>query len=124
MTEAVCPCCGAVVEPSRLLVDLNSNCVTRLGRTVPLQPRETEIILALNRVYPRRASVNKLISAVWGRGDEPDAALVSIRVRICTLRAKIAPLGLSIPRSRVAGYALVLHDEAVTPGPNFHRWAA
>lgn len=109
MSDARCPCCGAFVEPASVLVDLNSNTVTRFGRTIPLYPTEAEILAVLQRRYPARIERGALLTSLYGLSEEPSSSNNLLSVRVSFLRRKIAALGLRIPAG-YSGYRLEIED--------------
>ena len=101
-----CPCCGAEVDKSRLLIDLNSNFAVINGLPVHLWPMECVVLYSLNEAYPRAVSRDRLIAACYGQR-EPKDAVNSINVVLCRLRDSLRPHRVSI-MSQNKTYRLVL----------------
>lgn len=111
--NATCPCCGADVEPTGLLVDLNNNTISRFGRTVLVTPREAEILTTIVGAYPGRIRVDRLLERVYGLMPAPSRR--SMCIFITRLRQKLKPLGITIAPG-FNGYALRLDDKPFLRG--------
>ena len=72
---------------------------------IGLSPHEADILRVLLNNRARATPIGMLIQKVYG-GSEPDAAAVSIRVAIHTLRKKIRPTGISIKVEPKVGYEI------------------
>ena len=85
--------------------DYNHNVIFFSGRVICLSPHEADILRVLlnNRARPTPTGV--LIRQVYG-ANEPDAAAVSIRVAIHSLRRKIEVTGMSIHAEPNVGYEI------------------
>jgi DNA-binding winged helix-turn-helix (wHTH) protein len=85
--------------------DYNHNVIFFDGRVIRLSPHEADILQVLldNRARPTPLGV--LIQRVYG-ANEPDAAAVSIRVAIHSLRKKIQETGMSIRAEPKIGYEI------------------
>jgi DNA-binding winged helix-turn-helix (wHTH) protein len=119
----VCPCCGAPVDPSRLMVDLSTNRATRNGATVNLTPRMVELLAVLNEAYPNAATHERLMLRMFGADGGPDCT-DTLKVHVSKLRKYLAPLGLAIEPLWGQGYQLVIAGQAREPthrGTN-QRW--
>jgi len=85
--------------------DYNHNVIFFGGKVIRLSPHEADILRVLldNRARPTPLGV--LIHRVYG-ANEPDAAAVSIRVAIHSLRKKIQETGMSIRAEPKIGYEI------------------
>ena len=85
--------------------DYNHNVIFFDSRVIRLSPHEADILRVLldNRARPTPLGV--LIQRVYG-ANEPDAAAVSIRVAIHSLRKKIQETGMSIRAEPKIGYEI------------------
>src|ERR1700761_1035428 len=85
--------------------DYNHNVIFYAGKVIRLSPHEADILRVLlnNRACPTPIGV--LIQKVYG-ANEPDAAAVSIRVAIHSLRKKIQETGMSIRAEPRVGYEI------------------
>src|SRR5271154_3160229 len=85
--------------------DYNRNSVVYRGKVIALSPHEADILRVLLNNRARPTPIGVLIQKVYG-GNEPDAAAVSIRVAIHTLRKKIRPTGMSVKVEPKVGYEI------------------
>lgn len=108
----ICPCCGGPVDPDEIIMDLSGNLLSYRGSVIMLPPSEAEVIAALVDAFPGTVMNDKMISAVWGGYDAPLAARDINKVRICSLRKRIAAIGLGILTVWNTGYRLVRIEEA------------
>ena len=100
-----CSTCGQHLPKSRLLIDLNSNCITMDRRVVQLRPRDAEVLQVLYDASPRFISSHFIQERVLGlEADERCEAWM--RVRIAMLRERLAGLPLVIRNRHGIGYAL------------------
>jgi len=85
--------------------DYNHNVIYFSGKVINLSPHEADILQVLlnNRARPTPTSI--LIQKVYG-ANEPDAAAISIRVAIHSLRKKIEETGMSIRAEPNVGYEI------------------
>jgi len=85
--------------------DYNHNVIFFGGKVISLSPHEADIlhVLLSNRSRPTPTGI--LIQRVYG-ANEPDAAAVSIRVAIHSLRKKIEETGMSIQAEPNVGYEI------------------
>jgi two-component system OmpR family response regulator len=93
----------SAITAGNVVVDLESRCVLREGRTVPLTAKELAIVevLATRRggVVPR----DELIESVWG--DVNDSARASLEVLVARIRRKLGGAQAPIRTVRGMGYA-------------------
>jgi DNA-binding winged helix-turn-helix (wHTH) protein len=75
------------------------------GETIRLSPHESDILRVLLNNRARPTPIGILIQRVYG-AQEPDAAAVSIRVAIHSLRKKIAPTRMVIRAEPRVGYEI------------------
>lgn len=104
-----CPTCHQPIpQASGVTVDAPRGIVTRNGVTARLALLETRIFLLLLRhlgnVVAHESIYDDLYSGTANGG--PDGMNNSIRVRIVSLRRKLAPLGFRIELAWGMGYAL------------------
>jgi DNA-binding winged helix-turn-helix (wHTH) protein len=85
--------------------DYNHNTIFFDGGVIALSPHEADILRVLLNNRARPTPIGTLIQKVYG-GNEPDAAAVSIRVAIHSLRKKIQPTGMSIKVEPKVGYEI------------------
>lgn len=93
-----------------LLLDAAALTATRRELTVKLGASEFHVLKALDMAFPRRVPVADLIKAVdtWDRLTGEGA----IRQTVNTLKAKLTPLGFTIPRKQGSlGWCLVPADK-------------
>jgi DNA-binding response OmpR family regulator len=93
-----------VYDDRCLRIEHNSFHVTFEGRVLFLPPKEFLILSRLSRVLGRMMPSETLWSSVWSEKEEFNPA--ALRVHICNLRRKIAPLGLNIKSVASVGYCL------------------
>ena len=103
----ICPCCKQPVVGNDLLVSLDTNCVSRNGTIVHLEPRMVVLLSVLHNKAPGVVSIEKIIRAMYGR-EEPrsEAPETVLRVRISQMRRLLAPLGVEIKNEYGRGYRL------------------
>jgi DNA-binding winged helix-turn-helix (wHTH) protein len=85
--------------------DYNHNVIFHGGKAIKLSPHESDILRVLLNNRARPTPLGMLIQRVYG-ANEPDAAAVSIRVAIHSLRKKIRETGLSIRAEPRVGYEI------------------
>src|SRR5277367_4415372 len=85
--------------------DYNHNVIFYGGKVIRLSPHEADIIRVLLNNRARPTPIGVLIQKVYG-ANEPDAADVSIRVAIHSLRKKIQETGMSIRAEPKVGYEI------------------
>ncbi len=110
-TSHRCPCCGQPFPPTGFLIDLDSNRVTRHGRTVKVTRQQAEILFTLNAAMPKVVSTGKLASAVYGAHEGPIDAVNVIKTQISLMRKTVAKLGVAIRPEWGMGYYLQLSEE-------------
>ncbi len=94
--------------------DYSHNVIFHDGNVIHLSPHEADILRVLLDNRARPTPIGVLIQRVYGM-NEPDAAAVSIRVAIHSLRKKIVPTGLKIRAEPKVGYEI---DASETPELN------
>ncbi len=85
--------------------DYNRNVIFHDGQVIRLTPHEADILRVLLNNRARPTPIGSLIQRVYG-ANEPDAAAVSIRVAIHSLRKKIAVTGMTIRAEPRVGYEI------------------
>ena len=85
--------------------DYNHNVIFFGGKVIRLSPHEADILRVLLGNRARPTPIGVLIQRVYG-ANEPDAAAVSIRVAIHSLRKKIQETGMSIRAEPKVGYEI------------------
>src|ERR1700761_8698508 len=85
--------------------DYNHNILYSHGKVIRLSPHEADILRVLLNNRARPTPIGVLIQKVYG-ANEPDAAAVSIRVAIHSLRKKIQETGMSIRAEPKVGYEI------------------
>lgn len=107
---SLCPTCNQPISPLTLLVCLESNTASRLGRTAKLTPHLAIILDTLVRRSPRVTHLTHLAARLWGAEDGPTDEYNCLRVRMTQLRRVVAPLGVHIMNRHTIGYRLVLDE--------------
>ena len=87
--------------------DYNHNVIFFGGKVIRLSPHEADILRVLLGNRARPTPIGVLIQRVYG-ANEPDAAAVSIRVAIHSLRKKIQETGMSIRAEPKVGYEILM----------------
>jgi DNA-binding winged helix-turn-helix (wHTH) protein len=85
--------------------DYNRNAIHHSGKVINLSPHEADILRVLLNNRARPTPIGTLIQRVYG-GNEPDAAQISIRVAIHSLRKKIKDTGMTIQSRTKVGYEI------------------
>jgi DNA-binding winged helix-turn-helix (wHTH) protein len=85
--------------------DYNRNSVIYRGKVIKLSPHEADILRVLLNNRARPTPIGTLIQRVYG-ANEPDAAAVSIRVAIHSLRKKVKETGMQIRAEAKVGYEI------------------
>jgi DNA-binding winged helix-turn-helix (wHTH) protein len=85
--------------------DYNRNVIFDHGRVIRLAPHESDVLQTLLNNRGRPTPMSALIQRVYGIR-EPDAAAVSIRVAIHSLRKKIKSTGMNIRVEPSVGYEI------------------
>ncbi len=99
------PVSTAETRESGFEFDYNRNLIHYQGLAIRLSPHESDILRVLLNHRARPTPIGTLIQRVYG-ANEPDAAAVSIRVAIHSLRKKIKPTGISIRVEPRVGYEI------------------
>lgn len=102
-----CPCCGAAIDAAKPFVDQNSSTLIYKGYSVKLETIDYRILELLTKRAPGVVAHDSLISHVWSGAREPEDAANSLKVGMCKVRRKLAPLGLSVVNVFSVGYRLV-----------------
>lgn len=85
--------------------DYNRNSIIYRGKVIKLSPHEADILRVLLNNRARPTPIGTLIQRVYG-ANEPDAAAVSIRVAIHSLRKKVQETGMKIRAEAKVGYEI------------------
>ncbi len=85
--------------------DYNRNAIIYRGKVIKLSPHEADILRVLLNNRARPTPIGTLIQRVYG-ANEPDAAAVSIRVAIHSLRKKVQETGMRIRAEAKVGYEI------------------
>jgi DNA-binding winged helix-turn-helix (wHTH) protein len=85
--------------------DYNRNSIIYRGKLIKLSPHEADILRVLLNNRARPTPIGTLIQRVYG-ANEPDAAAVSIRVAIHSLRRKVKETGMQIRAEPKVGYEI------------------
>jgi DNA-binding winged helix-turn-helix (wHTH) protein len=85
--------------------DYNHNVILFNGDVIRLSPHESDILRVLLNNRARPTPIGVLIQRVYGI-NEPDAAAVSLRVAIHSLRKKIQKTGMTIRAEPRVGYEI------------------
>lgn len=110
VTAAQCPCCGAAVAPTAVLVSLENNSVT-LGwaaASIKLQPLEAELLHILHHASPRVVGSDTIIAGLWG-ACEPEDATNNLKQHVYHLRRKLQHLGVVIENVKERGYRALVN---------------
>lgn len=108
--KSLCPTCGQQISPLQLLLSLENNTATRLGRVDKLPPQQAEILHVLLKRQPCTVSAADICAAIYANGDGPDDEMQVVRVQMWKMRRRLAPLAVRIETIHGTGYRLVLDD--------------
>ena len=108
--KSLCPTCGQQIAPLQLLLSLETNMVTRLGRTARLSPQQAEILHVLLARQPRTVSAADICVSIYGSTDGPYDEAQVVRSQMANLRRHLAPLSVRIETTLGVGYRLVLDE--------------
>lgn len=100
-----CPCCGRKVQRPKVMIDFSRGRIVYRENVAYLTSRETQFVHTLLEAFPSAASVEKIISGIYGY-DAPLEAANCVRVYAVKCRKAVKPLGLSIVNYPLFGYAL------------------
>lgn len=103
--RGICPCCGNVVKPTELLVDLSSNIISIGGNKLKVAPRVAEMVSVLAKVSPQYMSSENLAALVWGQIHAKQKS-PSIRTHVREIRRILLPLGFGVQNARGGFYRL------------------
>lgn len=104
LESTCCPTCGQALPATPVRVDVVACVAVANGRSISLRPMEADCLGALAAVMPRVATRDYLMEWIDFQSD-PETDLC-IKVLICRLRPKIAPIGLIIETVWGSGYRL------------------
>ena len=107
MSAAACPCCGAPVDPDRILIDRLEGVIAHSGKSVYLQPAMFRLLEALHTAMPGIVS-NDTLYEICGRNRTKRPEPKTVHVHISRLRHLLKPLGLGIRTNWGVGYGLVV----------------
>jgi DNA-binding winged helix-turn-helix (wHTH) protein len=77
----------------RLLIDLQSNVVARVGRFVSVEARVAELLHILHAKHPSAVRYDRLIDLLYGSANQPDNPLGCVRTYIYRARQALAQVG-------------------------------
>jgi two-component system, OmpR family, response regulator len=80
----------APIEAGDLVIDPAQRCITRGGETVPLTPREADLLMALVNNADQPLSKRDLLDIVWGAEDRSENV---VEANVSSLRRKLHALG-------------------------------
>lgn len=105
MTAPSCPCCGGLLAPGQIVVDLVTGIAANArAQSEPMQTRVAMFVEALLRRHS--ATHEQLIEYLWRVDGEPPDPAKSLQGYACKARHALAPLGFGIKSTRNIGYAL------------------
>jgi DNA-binding response OmpR family regulator len=97
----ICPACGGLTtKAAPVAVDLNSNMAVIGSKHIPLAPKEAELLHTVIEVFPGYASMDRIMSRVYGAGEWPNHHIVFVMV--ANIRRKLAPYKVAI-KNRTRG---------------------
>lgn len=111
----VCPCCKRPLDMGDTLFSLDTNSVSRWGRSVDLSPKRAELFALLWAVHPGIVRTSQLIGGLWGVR-EPEQPVNALRVHVSNLRRMVDRLGIEIKDEYGRGYRLILHPRPIRLG--------
>lgn len=104
----ICPTCGSTIKLD-IIVSLEDNAITYIGRTAKLSPTMAEILVVLVKTFPGVATHERLGEGVYGI-NPPESEYMTIAKIIQRVKERISPIGLDIESSYGHGYRLVKRD--------------
>jgi two-component system OmpR family response regulator len=108
---ANCPTCGHPVYPPDIYVDVGRAVIARNEVVAALTRRQFEVFDLLLQRYPRVVTNDDIFGLLYDHRDDLELPQPSIiKVLVCKIRKKIAPLGLNIKLLWGTGYALEKAD--------------
>ena len=108
-----CPCCGAPIEPDRVILDEATQSLAMSGSIIVFSKQEFVILETLIQSRPRVVSRDAIYDALYGLLPDCDGPeLKIIDTHICKIRKKIAAVDLVIETRWGIGYALVVPPKA------------
>ena len=93
------------MQQTRLLVNLDTNCIVFGERAVRAAPKHCEVISVLADALPRTVEYQFLISRVWGTNS--NVAIKTVHTTVCFARRMLEKLGWTIKAEHGVGYRLV-----------------
>ncbi len=102
-----------VYDDGCLRIEHKSYYVSFNGQVLFLTPKEFLILSGLSRAIGRMTPSKSLWRYAWGEGEDFNSK--TLRVHVCNLRRKIAPLGLSIRSMTSLGYCLFWVQKQIRP---------
>lgn len=119
MTTLRCPCCGASIDFSQIVLDIFTNIAIVWGHEVPLSPRETEVLSVLLSFYPKPIHTDTIAKLVYGATRWEKMTTTGIATHIQRLRYKTH---LDI-RKKQGSYRINLTAPHASPAPSPIRLA-
>ena len=104
---SACPCCGAPIDASAIVLDDSTGIVSYGGREAYLGPNEAAMVRTMLNAFPKVVSREGLYDAVYGAlpdCDQPAPKIIDVMV--CKIRLKVVPLGIQIVTKWGRGYAI------------------
>ncbi len=101
-----CPCCGGVLKPSRIVVDLDSNTIACGGKSWRCAPQVVEFIHAVVEAWPRAAGYDALAQALWGMTAWPADMQNVLAVTASRARKVLRHAGADVRAATGRGYRL------------------
>jgi DNA-binding response OmpR family regulator len=101
--QTTCPCCGAALKPSDILVDLNTNTITYGGRSVKVSSQVAEYAYIIWRASPGTATQTDFEIGVYGIEDLKNPVDYT-KVIVTNLRRSVSHLGLDVENVTKRGY--------------------
>lgn len=106
-----CPCCNALVDTDKILVDLNTNAISYGGQTAIVNAKTAEMAAVLAAGSPNAVGFDALISGMWGAFGKRKNKRKLLGSYALFLRNAIRPLRLELYCIRGLGYRLVEAQE-------------
>ena len=106
-----CPCCGAPLSPSRLVVDLDCNVIIYRDQRWRVTAQIAEFVYVLAKSWPKVVSIASMTQAIWGQHDPPASWPRTLWVYAWRVRRILADSGGSIVYTHGRGFRLVLSTQ-------------
>jgi DNA-binding response OmpR family regulator len=100
-------------DDGHLRIEHNAYYVSFNGQVLFLTPKEFLILSGLSRTIGRMVPSKSLWRYAWGEKEAFNSK--TLRVHVCNLRRKIAPLGLNIRSMTSLGYCLFWIQRQINP---------